>query len=163
MAVLHVDRDRADREFWRVRLAQQKGIWGSDQRKAGGQGDDTGARPRDAAADDGDDAEKPATIALYFLNRRQRVVGFAGLAHRDVERVRLDHRVAVAEFRSGFRVAGYAGQLFDATRADKPGDEGGTAAQYADAPVGQQIARFEVESTEMSGMKAVVEASLEGS
>ena len=71
------------------------------------------AFPCDRAADGIDDAKYSPALALDFLHRRERVEGFTRLAHRDIERVLLDNRVAVAKLRGRFGVSGDARELLD--------------------------------------------------
>ena len=66
-----------------------------------------------ARADDVDQADDPAALAPDLLDREQGVDGLAGLADRDVERVRLDDRVAVAELAGRLGVGRDPGQLLD--------------------------------------------------
>ena len=85
---------------------------------AGVQVDAAVARAGDRAADDVDHAQHPAALALQLLHGGERVERLAGLADRDVQRVRVDHRVAVAELRGRLGVGGQPGQLLDQPRAE---------------------------------------------
>ena len=67
--------------------------------RAGVQIDAAAALARDGAADDVDDAEHASAFALHFLDRGERVEGFARLADGDVERVLLDRRDCDSETR----------------------------------------------------------------
>ena len=86
--------------------------------RPGMQVDAAAAFARDGAADDVDDAEHAAALALDLLHRRERVERLARLADGDVERVLLDHGIAVAELRGRLGVRGNARQLLDQVRAD---------------------------------------------
>ena len=75
----------------------------------------------DRRADDVDDADDPPALALELLDGGERVDGLAGLADRDVERLGVDERVAVAELAGRLGVGGDAGELLDEAGADLAG------------------------------------------
>ena len=116
---------------------------------------------RDRAADDVDDAQHAAALALDLLHRRQGVERLARLADGDVERVHLDHGIAVAELRRGLGLAGDARQLLDQVGAHDAGNVGRAAAQDPDAAHVQQLARRERDAAEMRGLEARLEPAAE--
>ena len=67
---------------------------------------DAVALARDGRPDDVHERDHAAAAALDLLHGLERVGGLAGLAEGDVQRVALDHRVAIAELGGGLRVAG---------------------------------------------------------
>ena len=99
------------------------------------------ALARDRAADDVDDAEHAAALALHLVHRRQRVGGLARLADGDVERVRLDDRIAVAELGRRLGVGRHARQRLDQVRAGDAGVVRRAAAEDLDAADVEQVAR----------------------
>src|SRR5690606_13710860 len=96
-------------------------------------------------------------LALDLLYGSERVEGLAGLAHRDIERVRLDHRVAIAELGGGLGARRQARELLDHLRAEQPRDKGGAAAQDLDAAHVQQLARRHLDAVYAAGLEARLE------
>src|SRR6185312_15592979 len=115
--------------------------------------------PGDRGADDVDDADHPAALALQLLHRGEGVDRLARLAHRDVERVRLDHRVAVAELRGRLRGGGHAGEVFDELRAEVARVARRAAAEDLHALDLAGLADGEVEAAEPGGVEALVDAA----
>ena len=74
---------------------------------------------RDRAADDIDDAEHAAALALDFLHGGERIEGFAGLTDCDVQRVLFDHGIAITKLGSRLGVRGNTRQLLDEMGADR--------------------------------------------
>ena len=71
-------------------------------------------------------------LALQLLDGSEGVVSLAGLADPDVERVRLHHRVAVAELRGWLGRRRDAGQVLDELRADLARVVGRATAEHQD-------------------------------
>ena len=111
----------------------------------------------DGRADDVDQADAAPALAAYLLHGEQGVDGLAGLAHRDVEGVGLDHRVAVAELAGRLGVGGDAGELLDQRGAHLADVVGRAAAEDLHAPHGPQVAGVHVEAAEVRGAEALVE------
>ena len=122
--------------------------------RPGMQIDALAAFARDRAADDVDDAQHAAALALDLLHRRQGVERLARLADGDVERVPLDHGIAVAELRCRLGMAGNARERLDQVRADRAGKIRRAAAQDLHAPHVEQVARGERDAAEMRGLEA---------
>ena len=115
--------------------------------------------PGDRGADDVDDADHPAALALQLLHRGEGVDRLARLADRDVERVRLDDRVAVAELRRRLRRGGHAGEVLDQLRAEVTRVAGRAAAEDLHALDLAGLADGEVEPAEVGGGEALVDAA----
>ncbi len=103
------------------------------------------ALPGDRRAHHVDQADDLAALALDLPDRERRVRRLPGLAHRHVQRVRLDDRVPVAELRRRLRVRRDARQLLDHRRADLPHVVGRPAAQDLHPPEAAQLARGQVQ------------------
>ena len=78
----------------------------------------------DRAADRVDHAHDAATLALDLLHGGERVERFSRLTNCDVERVLLDHGIAIAKFGGGFCVCRNASELLDEMCAQRTCDEG---------------------------------------
>ncbi len=124
--------------------------------------DAAAALARDRAADDVDDAEHAPALALDFLHRRQGVEGLARLADRDIERVALDDRVAVAEFGGRLGMRRQPRQLLDQMRADRAGDIGRAAAEDLDAADVEKLVCGELDAAQMRRLKARFEPAAQG-
>ena len=122
------------------------------------------ALARDGAADDVDDAQDAAALALDLLHRRQGVERLARLADGDIERVPLDDGIAVAELRRGL------GLRRECARASRSGARRCAPAIYA-APHPRIFTRrtssrsraVEREAAEMRRLEARIQPSAEGS
>src|SRR5580698_2339808 len=115
------------------------------------------ALTRDGTTNDIDHPEDTPTLALDLLHRRQGIEGFAGLTHRDVERVLFNHRIAIAKLRSRLGTCGQARELLDHARTQAAGDICRAAAEYFNPPHLEQFSRRELETAEMTGVKAGLE------
>ena len=123
--------------------------------------DAAAAFARDRAADDVDDPEHAAALALDLLHGGERVERLAGLADGDVQRVVLDHGVAVAKLGRRLRVRRYARELLDELRAHHARDVRRAAAQDLHAPNLEQLARRILEAAEARRLEARLEAAAE--
>src|ERR1700730_3214795 len=149
---------------------QREGDGGAGERLGGDDGDlgprvhvDAAATfPSDRATDDVDDAEHLPTLALDLLYRSESLEGFARLADRDIQRVTLDDRVAIAEFGGGLGMRRQPCQLLDQLGADAAGKMGGAAAEDLDAPYVEQLMRGKLNSAEMARLKARLDAPAQG-
>ena len=112
----------------------------------------------DGRADHVDDADHPAALALQLLHRGQGVDGLAGLADRDVERVRLDHRVAVAELGGGLGGGRHPGQVLDQLRAQVTGVAGRAAAEDLHPAERAGLPDGQVEPAQVRGLETLVDA-----
>src|SRR6516165_11088375 len=117
---------------------------------------------RDRAADDVDDAEHAAALALDLLHRRQGVEGLARLADGDIEGVALDDRVAVTEFGGRLGMRRQPRQLLDQMGADSAGDVGRAAAEDLDAADVEKLVRGELDAAQMRRLKARFEPAAQG-
>ena len=124
---------------------------------AGVQVDAAVALAGDRAAHHVDQADAPAALAVDLLDGEQGVDGLAGLADRDVERVRLDDRVAVAELARRLGVRRDPGQLLDELGAHLADVVGRAAAEDLDPLHRPQVAGVHVEPAEVGGAEALVE------
>src|SRR5688500_10946491 len=109
--------------------------------RSGVQIDAASAFASNGAADDIDDAEHTATFALYLLDRGKRVERFTGLADGDVQRVLLDHRIAITKLRGGLGMRRHTSELFDQVRTNAASDVGRAATENLHAADLQQLAR----------------------
>ena len=126
---------------------------------AGMQVDATAAGARDRRADDIHQADHVATLALDLLHGEQRVGGLARLTHRDVERVGLDDRVAVAELGRRFGVGWDSREVFD-QRCPQLADVVGRPAPDGLHPFERsQVTRVEAQTVEAHRREPMVEAS----
>jgi hypothetical protein len=115
----------------------------------------------DRGADDVDDADHAAALALQLLHSGERVDRLAGLADGDVERVRLDHRVAVAELRRRLGARRDAGEVLDQLGAELTGVAGRAAAEDLDPADLARLAHGEVQPAEVGGGEPFVDAALQ--
>src|SRR5271165_6181583 len=95
--------------------------------------DTAAAFPCDGAADRVDDAQHSSAFALDLLHRGERVEGFTGLTDGDVERVLLNHRVAVTKLGGRFSMRWDARKLLDQLRTEAPRDVRRAAPENLDA------------------------------
>src|SRR5204863_4190114 len=105
----------------------------------------------DGGTYDVDEPDDAAALALDLLDGEQGVEGLARLAHRDVQRVGLDDRVAVAELRRGLGIGRDPGQLLDETGSDLARVVRRPAAEHLHPPDRPALAGIELEPTEMGG------------
>src|SRR6516164_9947068 len=124
--------------------------------------DAAAAFTRDCAADDVDDAKHSAALAFHFLHRRQGVEGLARLTDRDIERVALNDRVAVAEFGGGLGMRRQPRQLLDQMGTDRAGDIRGATAEDLDASDVEKLVRSKLDSAQMGRLKARLEPTAQG-
>ena len=115
------------------------------------------ALARDRAADDVDQADDPAALAPDLLHGEQGVDGLAGLADRDVQRVRLDDRVAVAELARRLGVGRDPGQLLDQRGAHLADVVRRAAAQDLHPADRTGVAGVHVQPAETGGPEPLVE------
>ena len=115
----------------------------------------------DRRSDDVDEADDLAALALDLPHGEGGVGRLTRLAHRDVEGVRLDDGVAVAELRRGLGVRRDAGHLLDHQRAQLADVVRRPASQDLDAAEGAQLAWREVEAVEPGRAEAGVEPTAE--
>src|SRR5690349_19781606 len=107
----------------------------------------------DRAGDHVDDPHHAPALALDLLDSGQRLEGFPGLAHRDVKRVALDHRVAIAELGGGLRMRRQTRQLLDQVCAYGTRDMGGAAAENLDVPNLEQLSGGQFDAAQMRGLE----------
>ena len=113
----------------------------------------------DRAADDIHDAQYAAALALHLLHGRERIERFAGLADRDVQRVLLDHGIAIAKLRSRFGMRRNTGKLFDQMRADASRDIGRSAPENLDPANLEQFARGHFEPADVRRLETRIESA----
>src|SRR5581483_8813690 len=121
--------------------------------------DTSAARARDGATYRIDHAQHAAAFAHDFLDGRERVERLAGLAHRDVERIRLDDWVAVSELRGRLGVGRHTGKLLDELCPNTTGDIGRAATENLDAADFQELARGHFQPTQMGCMEPALQAT----
>ena len=110
-----------------------------------------------ARAHDVDQPDAAPALAADLLHGEQGVDGLAGLAHRDIEGVGLDDRVAVAELAGRLGVGGDPGELLDQRGTHLADVVGRAAAEDLHPPHGAQVAGVHVEAAEVRGAEALVE------
>ena len=141
-----------------------EGLGGGDgDLRPGVEVDAAAALAGDARAHHVDDAEDGPALAADLLDGPQGVEGLAGLAHRHVDGVRLNDRIAVAELRGRLGVGGDAGDALDELGPGQAGVVGRAAAEDLHAPGAQDLLGAELDPPEVGRGEARARGGPRGS
>jgi hypothetical protein len=124
--------------------------------------DPTTALAGDARTDHVDHAEHRPTLAPDLLDGAQGVERLAGLAHRDIDRVRLNDGIAVAELRGRLGVGGYPCDALDQLRPGYPGVVRRAAPENLDTARPQYLLRGEIDAAEVRRGESCLEPTRQG-